>query len=220
MTSRFEYRPRFVDVRIRPPGAEAQARARGARGGRTRPEPESETRACDHVGCPGAGTCRAPKSRERLNEYWWFCEAHAADYNRRWDFFAGMTEAEFEAYQRAEFVGHRPTWNTRPGGDPRLGPGRRQDPREGAADPHGLFGEANDAARRAAEERRGRSGVTLRALEVLGLEHDADAAAIRQRYAELVKKFHPDSNGGERSAEDRLQRVIRAWQTLKAAGAA
>ncbi|HEX2560181.1 MAG TPA: molecular chaperone DnaJ, partial [Phenylobacterium sp.] len=35
---------------------------------------------------------------------------------------------------------------------------------------------------------------------------------------ELVKRFHPDSNGGDRSSEPKLQRVIRAYQSLRKAG--
>ncbi|MFP4004611.1 MAG: hypothetical protein ACLFV8_12605 [Alphaproteobacteria bacterium] len=33
-----------------------------------------------------------------------------------------------------------------------------------------------------------------------------------------MKRYHPDSNGGDRGAEEILQRVIRAYQTLRAAG--
>jgi curved DNA-binding protein CbpA len=56
------------------------------------------------------------------------------------------------------------------------------------------------------------------ALETLGLEQDAEPAAIRARYADLVKRLHPDSNGGDRSYETQLMKVIRAYQTLKSAG--
>jgi curved DNA-binding protein CbpA len=37
------------------------------------------------------------------------------------------------------------------------------------------------------------------------------------RYLELVKRCHPDANGGDRSAEHKLQRVIRAYKTLQKA---
>jgi curved DNA-binding protein CbpA len=56
------------------------------------------------------------------------------------------------------------------------------------------------------------------ALEALSLDENADAVAIRARYADLVKRWHPDSNGGDRSAEANLQRVLKAYQTLKAGG--
>ena len=49
-----------------------------------------QVRLCDRHGCTEPGSCPAPKapnSRER----WWFCTAHAAEYNRGWDYFAGLT---------------------------------------------------------------------------------------------------------------------------------
>jgi curved DNA-binding protein CbpA len=58
------------------------------------------------------------------------------------------------------------------------------------------------------------------ALSVLSLEEGAAPEAIRLRYAELVKRYHPDSNQGDRSAEAQLQKVVRAYKTLKAAGMA
>ena len=57
-----------------------------------------------------------------------------------------------------------------------------------------------------------------KALETMGLDADVEPAKVRRRYAELVKRFHPDANGGDRSLEDRLQAVIRAYETLKTTG--
>jgi curved DNA-binding protein CbpA len=54
-----------------------------------------------------------------------------------------------------------------------------------------------------------------RHFRVLGLAVDADRRALRIRYAELVRKFHPDHNGGDRSHEKALQAVIEAYQALK-----
>jgi curved DNA-binding protein CbpA len=56
------------------------------------------------------------------------------------------------------------------------------------------------------------------ALEAMSLDENADPAAIRSKYAELVKRWHPDSNGGDRGAEAQLQKVLKAYQTLKAGG--
>ncbi|MDO5011988.1 MAG: hypothetical protein Q4E56_00515 [Pseudomonadota bacterium] len=60
-------------------------------------------RKCDHTGCNKAGTCRAPKSRD-LKDYWWFCQEHAAEYNKNWNFYADMTPDEIEAdWERQTF---------------------------------------------------------------------------------------------------------------------
>ena len=57
-----------------------------------------------------------------------------------------------------------------------------------------------------------------RALDVLGLDETADAAAIKAQYKTLVKRFHPDAHGGDRSFEERLRDIIKAHDTLKTAG--
>lgn len=50
-------------------------------------------RPCDRYGCTGAGTCPAPKS-PNSPERWYFCETHAAEYNRGWNYFEGLTAEE------------------------------------------------------------------------------------------------------------------------------
>lgn len=204
MAAAFKYRPKFVDIRVHPP-VEEETRVVGER-------------ACDHVGCGRAGGHKAPNSRGGAGQYWFFCREHAGEYNRRWDFFKDMSQAEIDAHQRAEEVGHRPMWNFRPGKGDRISAARFWAAAK-PGDAFGLFGGGREGRPAAAPKKRvGR--VQALALDVLALEENADALAIRTRYAELVKRYHPDSNGGDRSAEAQLNKVIRAYQTLKAAGLA
>jgi len=49
----------------------------------------------------------------------------------------------------------------------------------------------------------------------LGLDETADAAVIKARYKNLVKRLHPDANSGDRSNEDKLREIIRAYNYLK-----
>lgn len=200
MSNAFEYRKKFVDIRVKKPGAETVAR-------------EPSERACDHIGCTKAGSHRAPKGRDRAGEFWNFCVTHVTEYNRRWNYFSGMSDAELAAYQAKEEIGHRPTWTFRSG---RLD--RQSSAMKGAADPFALFGSGEPPTAAAAKPRRRLTRLQALALEAMSLEETADAAAIRTRYAELVKRWHPDSNGGDRGAEQNLQRVLKAYQTLKAAG--
>jgi len=60
---------------------------------------------CEHPGCTKAGTCRAPKTRE-LKEYWWFCKEHAAEYNKNWSYFANMTPEEINKEWERETFGY------------------------------------------------------------------------------------------------------------------
>ena len=209
MKSFFQYRPRFVDIRVRPPKPEEDDQARDVHA------LKAGERVCDHPGCRAAGRARAPKSRALPGDHYWFCQAHAAEYNRTWNFFAGMSEGEIRSRLADDLAtGGRPTWS--------LGRGARN--REAAAnrgffrDPFGIFGaaklrEEND---RAAHERR-LGKMERGALADLDLDARADGPAIRVRYTELVKRCHPDANGGDRSAEHKLQRVIKAYKTLQKA---
>ena len=53
----------------------------------------------------------------------------------------------------------------------------------------------------------------------MGLKDDADLHKVRRRYSELVRRYHPDRNGGDRAHEKKLGQVIEAWQVLKEAKA-
>lgn len=205
MSNAFEYRPKFVDIRVKKPDTEKKAR-------------EPEQRACDQIGCTRAGAHRAPKSRDRSGEYWHFCTEHVADYNKRWNYFAGMTDSEFAEYEAREKVGHRPTWTFRSGRLDKYSSAMRGFRGGANSDPFAMFGIDGEAANGPVKQRRRLTRLQTLALEAMSLEENATAPDIRTRYAELVKRWHPDSNGGDRGPEEQLQRVIKAYQTLKAGG--
>ena len=58
------------------------------------PEVPPQPTHCQHPDCDKPGVYRAPKSRKQLNEYFWFCLDHVRDYNKAWDYYAGMSETE------------------------------------------------------------------------------------------------------------------------------
>lgn len=219
MSGAFQYRPKFKDMRIRPPKSkEEEAREQDVHALKPGERP------CEWPGCRAAASARAPKSRERMNEHYWFCQPHAGEYNKSWDFFAGMSEDEVAAVQAARATGERPTWQFKASRmsreaaafAARMGAGAGGKGPGAYADPLGVFGAGEPRkAPRAPERHLGR--LERRALEEMDLEASADAAAIRIRYLELVKRFHPDSNGGDRSSEHKLQRVLRAYKALRTA---
>ena len=136
-------------------------------------------------------------------------------YNRTWNFFAGMSEGEVRARMADDLAtGGRPTWSFKGGTRNREAAASRGFFR----DPFGIFGagKAKEDDERAAYDRR-LGKLERGALADLDLDATATAAAIRARYTELVKRCHPDANGGDRSAEHKLQRVIRAYKTLRKA---
>jgi hypothetical protein len=210
MTGAFQYKPKFVDIRVRPPKPDEDLRADDVNA------LKPGERACDHPGCRLAGATRAPKSRDLLNEHYWFCTPHAADYNRHWDFFSGMNDAQVRAYQAGSATGDRPTWAFEASRRSREAMAARSSTDRAFADPFGLFAAARRRAEQAAQERK-IGKIERGALADLDLDASAQPQAIRARYIELVKRCHPDANGGDRSAEHKLQRVIRAYQALRKA---
>ena len=217
MPGAFQYKPKFRDIRVRPPSKE-EAEAAAAEQDVHALKPGE--RACDHPGCRQAATARAPKSRDLLNEHYWFCQPHAAEYNRNWDFFAGLSEGEIRRRQQDEmFTGGRPTWEMKAGRMSREAAAFSNKFRkgEGYRDPFNLFGRGGP--RPAPEPEGPKLGkIERNALAELDLEAGADGPKIRARYTELLRRLHPDSNGGDRAGEHRLQKVIRAYQALRKAG--
>jgi len=210
MSTAFQYKPKFVDIRVRPPKADEDRRAEDVNALKPGEKP------CDHPGCRKAGATKAPKSRNMLNEHYWFCQPHAAEYNRQWDFFSGMNEAQVRAHQAASATGDRPTWSFEASRNSREAAAAKAGADRKFADPLGLFAAARRKAEQAEADRK-IGKLERNALADLDLDGGADAATIRTRYIELVKRCHPDSNGGDRSAETKLQRVIKAYQVLKKA---
>ena len=213
MSGAFQYKPKFRDIRVRPPkGEDEDKRAEDVNALKPGEKP------CDHPGCRKAGETRAPKSRHLLNEHYWFCQPHAAEYNRGWDFFSGMNEAEIRAHQARSATGDRPTWTFQASRNSREAAAARAGQERHFNDPLGVFAAARRRAEQAEAEAARKLGKLERgALADLDLDATAGAEIIRARYIELVKRCHPDSNGGDRSAEHKLQRVIKAYQTLKKA---
>ncbi len=194
---------------------------------RVKPDQDRRLRAelpgCQWPKCDAPATHRAPKGRLRASEYWQFCLEHVREYNNSYNFFAGMSEDAVAKYQKDALTGHRPTWKMGSvGGQRAARRGRSEFAAEGMAtdDPFSLFGEAGPRAShaRAAPERRTVLNAQRRALDVLGLEGDAQRADIKARFKVLVKRHHPDANGGDRGSEDQLREIIQAYNYLKSAG--
>jgi hypothetical protein len=170
---------------------------------------------CEWHGCKEKATHRAPKGRNTDNQYWRFCLDHVREYNQSYNFFSGMSDAAVMAYQKDAITGHRPTW--------KMGTGKSQAKPDLAGlgnkgDPFGLFGEGVRAEQTARAETRPVRNAERKALDKLGLDVGATPAQVKNRFKELVKQFHPDANGGDRSTEERLVEVIQSYNYLKSAG--
>jgi hypothetical protein len=52
-----------------------------------------QVRLCDRHGCTEPGDRPAPKTPNKPDR-WYFCERHAAEYNKNWNYFEGLTAEE------------------------------------------------------------------------------------------------------------------------------
>jgi len=176
---------------------------------------------CDWDGCSDPAPHRAPKSPDRLREYYWFCGDHVREYNRTWNFFSGMSETEVEHYIKGNITGHRPTWSAKQG-NPSLnntsmtGRGKAA---MGRADRFSLFGDPSEQTSQATQSPARKWPPLVReAFICMDLEETATLKEVKLRYKELVKRYHPDAHGGDRATEGQLKQVIQAYNRLKASG--
>ncbi len=183
--------------------------------------PKEVIRYCDHPDCNNVGEYKAPQSPDDLSNYFWFCLEHVRLYNKAWNYFEGMSPSEIEKYQKSSITWHRPTWpfGGKQSNDMLSEQLSASDPFFTIADELGAFGIDNSNDKIQHEKRS--KPVTReqrQALSQLNLDSDADLQKIKDRYKELVKKFHPDANGGSRKAEDRLKAVNQAYGCLLSSG--
>ncbi len=142
-------------------------------------------RECDRHGCGEAGLCPAPKSPNNPDR-WYFCQAHAAEYNKGWDYFEGLDKeekAQRTKAERAETSGYTESSH------------------------YGWTGSGDGT----------RSGDELLALEILGLETDADFTAIKKAYRIKAKSVHPDVKPNDAAAAHEFQKLQVAYEVLRAA---
>ena len=172
-----------------------------------------------------AGEFRAPGRRpsgfDGPGDYRWFCLDHVREFNAGYDWFEGMSAEEIlhaqspaagwgtetRAFSASAMAGGVPRWAD-------------------FSDPLDAIGaRAADIRKRAGQQAQAETTMarfTPRdrdALNVMGLGGDTDRPGLRRRYSELVRRFHPDRNGGDRSHEAHLQRVVEAYQLLRQARA-
>ncbi len=175
------------------------------------PEHAPAERPCDFPGCGREGLHRAPRSRDHLTEYYWFCLEHVRLYNSGWDYCAGLSTEEIEALIRRDTTWQRPSW-----------PLGSWHTREQAIRDRVYAGfmagdaEADSAAGVHANGRSHPPTEEEKAIRTFGLSVHSSFEEIKSRYRELVKIHHPDTNGGDKAAEERLKTINQAYTTLKA----
>lgn len=176
---------------------------------------EGATGGCAVPGCKEPGEFRAPLSPSDFDGpgHWrWLCLDHVREHNAKYNFFNGMSSDEIERAQSPIAGWERATRAfAHAGGDKAPAWSDFTDPLDAIAARYRPATQRPAVDHFSARERH--------ALDILGLNDDTDLHKVRKRYSQLVRRYHPDRNGGDRSHELKLRQVIEAWQTLKSARA-
>ena len=164
-------------------------------------EPVPHMRICAAEGCRAEAHYRAPRSRDALRDYIWFCLEHVRAYNRSWNYYEGLQGAALEAEIRRATTWERPSWKFATG----------KPAEEMFDDPLGLF----DPERERRANHRTLTPEERRAWKTLRMEPVSDLDQVKQQYKALAKANHPDINGGDAAAEERLKEINLAYDLVR-----
>lgn len=174
---------------------------------------------CQWEGCEKPGTHKAPVGRDREGQYLNFCIEHVREYNKSYNYFSGLPDDDIAKIQKDALTGGRPTWAMGVNKDGKRNPYSDGDPRAAIADriiqrSMRRTGQLSGSGQPSRKLRP----LEKKAFEDLGMPHSASPDDIKTKYKALVKRHHPDTNGGDRSAEERLRQIIKAYKILKQGG--
>ena len=185
-------------------------------------KPEDDLPRCAWKGCDQPGAHKAPKGSDQPG-YYQFCMAHVREYNKSFNFFSEMKDDEIQKIV-TDRTGGRPTWdmgvNKVSSGNPEgiSTAGRKKKNH----DPSNVFRRYERMQGKSAGPNRSTDRKILdadkKALEMLDVSHTSGPEEIKKAYKDLVKRHHPDINGGDKSSEERLRNIVTAYSHLKAKG--
>jgi len=162
-------------------------------------------------GCDAEGEHKAPKSRDAINDYYWFCLVHVQEYNKAWDYFSGMSQIDIEAHIIRSMLWDRPTH--RYDGNANM----KENLYRKAWQTYNFTEEEPTREQKQDKRQIDHNTPEFQAMSIMGLAPPLTLASIKVRYKELVKKHHPDVNGGNPESEELLKSINMAYTILKLA---
>ncbi len=166
------------------------------------PQTEDKEKKCDHPGCTKAGEFRAPKDKN-LKDYYWFCLEHVQEYNAKWNYYDGLDE---QAHEEAE--GRRPRFS-------HFNSKVKYTYGFGFSSNFDFFGEyATDFSEMDDIFFTSLEKEYLRIMELTPAE--ATPENLKKQYKKLVKKYHPDLNREDQTAEEKFKALSAAYKALSA----
>ena len=160
---------------------------------------ENTERICSNPECNELGVYPAPKSREKLREYLYFCINCIRDFNKSWNYFEGLNEQELEVEIRKSVTWDRPSWKF------------------GTKNLNHDFEEAFRAFN--GQKKLIKEKVVDKKLEscfkVLGLSSNSKLREVKSRYKILAKKWHPDVQNEKNSKnKDTFINITNAYKNI------
>jgi len=169
------------------------------------------TKICDKEECNENGEYKAPKSRIKLNEYYYFCLNHVKEYNKSWDFYKGLTVNQIEQAIRKDTIWDRPSW-------PLKGkPSKIMDQINELLNNDNNFFKKDSYYYGFYKNKLIDETLTKEqnnALKLLVLKLPVKLDQIKKKYKKLVKIFHPDVNGNNKEAENKFKEINESYKIL------
>ena len=161
---------------------------------------------CDWSNCKKVGNYKAPIEKDNSKKFRLLCLEHIKIFNKKWNYFANMTNEEIEYFIKSDLTWHKPTksfnssenffnilWNN------------------ALEDKLNIFESSNFK-----NFKKDKLTSTDRdALDIMGLKYEAKWEEIQKKFKSLVKKYHPDKNLGSKKFEDKLKKITLAYSQLK-----
>ncbi|CAI3957876.1 J domain-containing protein [Commensalibacter communis] len=175
------------------------------------PDPDCpNNKCCDMPSCDQPAGYKAPKSRQQLNDYYWFCLEHIREYNKNWDYCKGMTPAQIENHLRASTVWDKPSWKLGQLGKADLLKEQYFKDSLGVFKDHPGFNNTRTSPQvpKAPKELQ-------HSLKTLELTWPISLQDLRKRYTVLARKYHPDTNHKDKSLTEQFKNINAAYSQLR-----
>ena len=157
-------------------------------------------KSCAFLNCKEEGIYPAPKSREDISNYKYFCIEHIRDFNKSWNFFEGLSEEQFENEIRKSTTWDRPSW--------KFGTSNYD---KKINDPFNFFNNTNDKN----FSKKKHNTKLSSSWKLLGLNPTANMEEVKKKYKSLAKKWHPDKNLKLKdNASDMFVKITNAYKAI------
>ena len=155
---------------------------------------------CEFLNCKKEGIYPAPRSREDITNYKYYCIEHIRDFNKSWNFFEGLTEEQFENEVRKSSTWDRPSW--------KFGTSNYN---KKMYDPLNILSDIEDKKVLKKEV----NSKLLSSWKLLELNPTANIEEVKKQYKLLAKKWHPDKNLKLKDNEsDMFVKITNAYKAI------